>query len=782
MADQPIRVLLVEDALADATLIRDVLSADREAAFAVTHVERLAAAVDLLGSTPFDLILLDLYLPDSRDSTSLLTLQARAPQIPIVVLTVSSDKALAAELLRRGAQDYLMKSDTQASPHLLSRAIRYAIERKRVEEQLHQAHALHDQLLASLPSILIGISSDGRVTHWNGVAEATFGLPAAEVTGRPFLGCPIRWDAARIEASLRDPSRHGSLTRMDDIAFTRADGRPGVLGISIVPITGRGQEPAGFLLFGADITDRKHAEAERSRLEEQLNQSQKMETIGRVSGGIAHDFNNFLQVILGFTWLIRSRYRNDTELLSDVQEIVHAAESASGMVRQLLAFSRRQPLQPKVFDINTTIGNMARLVQQFIGERIQLTMALAPAPLLVKLDPTGLEQIVMNLCSNARDSMLEGGVLTISTGRMTLDDAFVIQHTWGKRGEYVRLSIQDTGTGIEPSVVQHIFEPFFTTKPSGKGTGLGLAVVYGVVKQHEGYIDVKTAVGSGTMFDVYFPAQPVPAEAAPAGRVPAGAPSAPEAILLIEDTARQRSLDQEILTEAGYRVAATCDSAGAPEMLRQHGRRVDAVILELAGPGAAGQDLLRQIRTAFPAMKVLVIAPASDPRIQGPAFSGVGIHLLRKPYVPAYLLDRLRQALDQPAGGGSAEGTASIVLSAAKKSVLVVDDEPSILAFCERLLSPGCDVTVATTGKEALSHLTRQRFDLLLTDIKMPEMDGFALVQAAAKVRPDLKVVAMSGFLEDELEQRLRVSGLPCEVIRKPFSGQALQEMVSRCL
>ncbi|MBI3331192.1 MAG: response regulator [Candidatus Omnitrophica bacterium] len=251
--------------------------------------------------------------------------------------------------------------------------------------------------------------------------------------------------------------------------------------------------------------ERRRAEAERSRLQRQLSQAQKMETVGRFAGGIAHDFKNVLQVILSLAWLIRSRRPNDPELLASVEEIVHAAESGSGMVQQLLTFSRQQPLEPKPLDLNEAVRGMARLLQQLVGEPIRLQLDLQPGPLLVRMDPTGLEQILMNLCANARDSMPQGGPLTIRTARRSADEAFADAHPGVKPGEYVGLSIQDRGSGMDPAIASHIFEPFFTTKHLGQGTGLGLAVVYGLVQQHEGCIEVDTAPGRGTTFHLYLP-------------------------------------------------------------------------------------------------------------------------------------------------------------------------------------------------------------------------------------------------------------------------------------
>ena len=510
MKHPPLKILLVEDASADAVLLRQALEDELEVPFTLEHVERLAVALPLLSRGDIDVVLLDLKLPDSEGLETLVRVRSRAPGVPVVVLTAAADQSLATQSLHQGAQDYLMKDEVHLSRNLLSRSLRYAIERKRAEEEIRKAHEQNEHLLASITSILIGVDADGHVTHWNDVAEATFGLPASRFLHRPLAECAIPWDLQKILNGIAVCRRSGRTTRVEDITFTRPDGRNGVLGITIIPLKGDPSTPSGLLLFGADVTDRKLADEDRRRLQTQLSQVQKMETVGRFAGGIAHDFQNFLQVILGFAWLIRSRHREDKELMSDLEEIVHAGESASGMVRQLLAFARRQALRPTILEINQTLRNMERLLQQFMGERIRVELQLDPDPLMVKLDPTGLEQILINLSSNARDSMQGSGTLTVLTVRRSLDATFVESHPWAKPGEYVRISVRDTGSGMDPEVAAHIFEPFFTTKQVGRGTGLGLAVVYGMVQQHDGFIDIDTAQGKGATFHLYFPHQAFP--------------------------------------------------------------------------------------------------------------------------------------------------------------------------------------------------------------------------------------------------------------------------------
>jgi len=785
MANQPFKILLIEDNRADATLLAEALTKEHPAPFTLTHAERLASGLDHLSRGGIDLVLLDLQLPDSHGIETLIRARARAPKVPIVVLTASDDDVLAVQALQKGAQDYLVKGYIQVYRNLLGRSIRYAVERKRAEEELRGAHAQNEELLASITSILIRVNTDGVVTYWNAVAERTFGLRAADMLGRPLSASGIQWDMARVMKSLSESDVRGDRIDVDDVPFARASGEEGFLGIAVIPMKGDGQARAGFLLFGADITDRKHAEAERLRLQEQLGQAQKMETFGRFAGGIAHDFQNFLQVILGFAWLIRSRYRENHELISDLQEIVHAAESASGMVRQLLAFSRRQALQLQLIDLNETVRGMGRLLQQFVGEAIHIEISLASTPLMVKVDPTSFEQILMNLSGNARDSMAKGGTLTLRTERVEVGEAFLTTRSWAKSGDYVRLSVKDAGTGMDPNVAARIFEPFFTTKPTGRGTGLGLAVVYGLVKQHGGFIDIETAPGQGTAFHLYFPYSTATAGVASGPSATAPKKAQAEHILLVEHDDRIRGFAEEILRESGYQTSSFSEEAKALELFGQRAAEIDVVIWDASLP-LSSVEVIARIRQIRSDAKVLLVSGFLDERLRTLEASVEGVRVLQKPYVPAQFLDALVSLLDQavslssPPASSASSASSSAERTDKRGKVLVVDDDSSIRLFCEWVLRESYDVTIVSSGRSALEALARTPYDLLLTDVMMPEMDGFALIAEALKVRPTLKMAIMTGSLTSETVKRMLPGSLSCEVLQKPFSAAALKASVTQ--
>ncbi len=779
MSSQPFRILLIEDSREDARLFTEALAKEYKTPFELKHAERLVSGLEYLSAGGIDLVLLDLHLPDSQGIATLVAVRERAPTVPIVVLTASDDEALALQALQKGAQDYLVKGYIQVYRNLLGRSIRYAVERKRTEEELRGAHAQNEELLASITSILIRVDTDGVVTYWNAVAERTFGIRAADILGRPLSASGIRWGVGPVLKTLSDSSARGDRIDVDDVPFTRTNGEEGFLGIAVIPMKGDGQARAGFLIFGADITDRKHAEAERLRLQEQLGQAQKMETFGRFAGGIAHDFQNFLQVILGFAWLIRSRHRENHQLISDLQEIVHAAESASGMVRQLLAFSRRQALQLQLIDLNETVRGMGRLLQQFVGEAIHIEIRPAATPLMVKVDPTSFEQILMNLSGNARDSMLKGGTLTLSTERVTIDERFLKTRSWATPGDYVRLSMKDTGTGMDPDVAARIFEPFFTTKPTGRGTGLGLAVVYGLIKQHDGFIDIETAPGQGTTFHLYFPSSAVVpgSVAAPSKRAQA------EHVLLVEHDDQIRGFAEEILHESGYQSSSFSEETHAFEFFSRRAADIDAVIWDASLP-LGSREAIERIRQVRPDAKVLLVSGFIDEHLRTLETSLEGVRVLQKPYVPAQLLDALLQLLDQEASLATTPVPAALASAerAGKRGkVLVVDDDSSIRLFCEWVLRESYDVAAVPSGRSALEALAHTPYDLLLTDVMMPEMDGFALIAEALKVHPHLKMAIMTGSLTIETVKRMLPDSLNCEVLQKPFTAAALKATVTQC-
>jgi two-component system, cell cycle sensor histidine kinase and response regulator CckA len=391
------------------------------------------------------------------------------------------------------------------------------------------------------------------------------------------------------------------------------------------------------LVLSQDITERR-------KLEEQLRQSQKMDAVGRLAGGVAHDFNNLLNVIMGYGELMQRRLTKDSPLQRHSAEIMNAASRAASLTRQLLAFSRKQVLQPRVLDLNLVVTDMEKMLRRLIGEHIELRTALQPGLGAVRADPGQIEQVILNLVVNARDAMVTGGKLILETRAVTLGPAEAAQWTC-RPGAYVLLAVTDSGTGIGADTVPHIFEPFFTTKELGKGTGLGLSTVYGIVSQSGGRIEVDSEPGHGTTFKVYLPQeatgvlpQPVPRdETAPAGS---------ETILLIEDEDAVRQITRELLVEAGYEVIDSGSPTEALLLASSCAKPTGLILTDVVMPGMSGRQLAQRLRIMRPFWKVLYISGYADDTIGEDGLLEPGVHFLPKPFTRQELLRKVRDVLD----------------------------------------------------------------------------------------------------------------------------------------
>jgi signal transduction histidine kinase/ActR/RegA family two-component response regulator len=388
--------------------------------------------------------------------------------------------------------------------------------------------------------------------------------------------------------------------------------------------------------------------SERKRLEAQLRQAQKMEAVGRLAGGIAHDFNNLLAVIMGHSDLIRSVLKKGDALAHDVEQIRKASERAASLTRQLLAFSRRQFLQPQVIDVSTLVGNLATMLRRLIAEDIQLDLRLDPAAGRVSADPGQLEQVIVNLAVNARDAMPQGGRLILETAPEVLDQTFVTAHPGSATGPHVRLSIHDTGCGMGADVMSHLFEPFFTTKEPGRGTGLGLSTVYGIVKQHRGYIDVLSEEGRGSSFGVYLPrvdARPTSERPVPKERLK---PGSRETVLFVEDEVALRDLMHRVLVKGGYTVLAAGDGVEALAAVEAHPVPIDLLVTDVIMPRMSGPDLAARLQASQPGIRVLYVSGYTADQLRAQADLGRGATLLAKPFTSEGLLRKVREVLDQP--------------------------------------------------------------------------------------------------------------------------------------
>ena len=395
-----------------------------------------------------------------------------------------------------------------------------------------------------------------------------------------------------------------------------------------------------------DITERK-------RIEDQFRQAQKMEAVGRLAGGIAHDFNNLLTAIVGYAELALAQVNDDDPLRSDIEQIRNAGHSAGSLTRQLLAFSRKQLLQPQIIDVNTIVIRMTGLLRRLIGEHIELRTRLTQPLGRVSADPGQIEQVILNLALNARDAMPRGGTLSIATANADLDESYVADHPGSTVGPHVMLAIRDTGIGMERAVQERLFEPFYTTKELGKGTGLGLATVYGIVKQSGGSIYVYSKPRRGTSFKVYLPSVQTALDNVPASvQVPTRLHGS-ETILLVEDQSETRSVAHDVLTRNGYRVLAAPNAHHALEQVRKHHSQIDLLLTDVVMPGISGRDLAEQFLRRHPHARVLYTSGYTDDSVLQQGILDQTVAFIQKPFTPMELLQKVRETLDADARPGS---------------------------------------------------------------------------------------------------------------------------------
>ena len=510
------------------------------------------------------------------------------------------------------------------------------IEQRKLTDDLKAEERFHKAFNASPEPITIANLTDGRYLDVNESFLRTTGYRREEVIGRTSLELRF-WerpeDRARLVAMLEE---QGSVRDLE-ITFRTKSGeqRTALDSAEIIEVAGQ----KCIIAFFKDITERKF-------LEQQLRQAQKMEAVGRLSGGIAHDFNNLLGVIIGYSELLGERVVEHASLRKNVEEIKKAGHRAADLTRQLLAFSRQQVLDPKVLDLNAIVAGLEKMLRPLIGEDIELSTALDPALGHVKADQGQIEQVIMNLVINGRDAMPEGGKLMIETASVKLDEAYACRHPPVLPGSYALLAVTDTGIGMDAKTQAHIFDPFFTTKEMGKGTGLGLATVYGVVKQSGGYIWVYSEPGKGTTFKTYLPL--VEESPEPTGlRVTRGKPSRGwETILLVEDEESLRVMTRTLLVQSGYHVLDADSGAQALEIAHRHEETIHLLLTDVVLPGMRGRELAERMVLFRPDLRVLLMSGYTDHAIAAQGVLDVGTFFLQKPFTRDALTREVRKVLD----------------------------------------------------------------------------------------------------------------------------------------
>ncbi len=643
-----LRVLLIEDSGTDSGLLTSLLQATgyQVTLSSVTHLEALK---DALLNEKWDVILSD-HRPPAIDSfAALKLLRLLELDIPFVVVTDSIHEDVAQRVLKAGACDYVTRDQMVRLIPAVEREIREGDSRRArlaAEEALRTSEQRFRELVEQIPAITYISSTDESRTvfYMSPQIKAVFGLDPAE--------CRLIWSKYMHPEDRERIAKEFAAARDEGIPFRAEyrmiapDGR--VMWFHDDALFVRNENGRLMFLRGfmQDITDRRRAEDTLRERDEQLRNVQKLEAIGRLAGGVAHDFNNLLTPILGYGRLIQDSDTTHESIRPFAEEIVRAAERASNLTRQLLAFGRKQISQVKPLVLNSVVLDMDRFLRRTIGEDVELETRLQPDLGWIQADPVHIEQVIMNLSLNARDAMEQGGRLLLSTSNVTLTLENALKYPMASAGDYVKLSVRDTGTGMSADVREKAFEPFYTTKTEGKGTGLGLSIVYGIVQQCRGFIHLESAVGYGTEFQIFFPrVKTAPADIAAPKR--ANIDGGKESILVVEDEPMVRRLAVRILMSLGYDIAEASCGEEAIEQRMRRGSPFDLILTDVIMPRMNGREVVEAIEKLGDRSHVVYMSGFTEDQLILRGVSQESQKLLMKPYTRESLAKIVRDALDQ---------------------------------------------------------------------------------------------------------------------------------------
>jgi two-component system cell cycle sensor histidine kinase/response regulator CckA len=522
------------------------------------------------------------------------------------------------------------------------------VERGRAREALRQREEHFRSLIENASDIITILEGNGQIRYESPSVERLLGYRPEELIGKNIFEFVHQDDLPKVIPTFTEEFRNPDSTRSVEFRFRHKDESWCVLE-AICKALSDDSGIAGMVVNSRDISERR-------QLEEQLRQSQKMEAVGRLAGGVAHDFNNLLTAISGYSELMLRRLRQGDPLRHNAEEINKAGNRAASLTSQLLAFSRKQVMQPKVLDLNTVVADMDKMLRRLIGENIELVTALDPDLWSIKADPGQIQQVILNLAVNARDAMPEVGRLTIETADIELDEINARWHVGVKPGRYVMLAVNDTGCGMDSQTRERVFEPFFTTKEVGKGTGLGLSTVYGIIKQSGGYIWVYSEPEKGTTFKIYLPCIEEEADAFSQHAIAEELPQGMETVLLVEDEPLVRRLAARVLREQGYTVLEAADGEEALHVAGQHSEReIHLLLTDVVMPRMSGREVAEHLEKARPRTRVLYTSGYTEDSIVRHGVMDDGVAFLQKPFKPDELARKVREVLD---GSANSEGSA----------------------------------------------------------------------------------------------------------------------------
>jgi len=642
---RPLQILLVEDSDNDAELILRQFQRYKPA-IEWHRVQTEADFLTALGQHP-DVIISDYILPQFSGLKAAELLRARQMDTPFILVSGSAGEEVAVEAMQRGASDYLLKNRLTRLPEAVERAMEskrrqdeHVAERRKLEADLRENEERFRQLAENIQEVFwMTDIPKTRMIYVSPGYEKIWGMPVNMLYASPqsWLLVIHPEDRERVAAAAANQTA-GNYD--EEYRILRPDGTIRWIRDRAFPVRDAAGNVYRLAGIAEDITERR-------QLEHQFRQVQKMEAIGQLAGGVAHDFNNLLTVIRSATELVlMDDQQLDGTTRDNLNMVVATTERAANLTRQLLTFSCKQVMQAQPLNLNEVIGEFLKMLLRIIGEDIRLVTQLAPDLPLCFADRSMLEQVVMNLVVNARDAMPQGGELTISTSVVEIASPLQHSHPDAQAGRYLCLTVADRGGGIPPGILPHIFEPFFTTKEGGRGTGLGLATVYGIVRQHRGWIEVASEAGLGASFQVHLPAMGLVSGVA-SKPVVMDSRGGNETILLVEDDAMVRGLTRNVLQRAGYQVLEAGSGKLALEIWRQEHQRIDIVLTDMVLPdGLSGRQLAEKLRADRPDLRI-VYASGYSPEIFGNDFvMPFGSRFVRKPFTSGTLLSTIRECLD----------------------------------------------------------------------------------------------------------------------------------------
>jgi PAS domain S-box-containing protein len=633
----PLAVLIVEDSQEDEELLLMEL---RRLGYEVTHqrVETAMEMSDALAERDWHVIISDYHLPEFDALGALRVLAGSRLDIPLIIMSGTVGEETAVRALHAGAEDFIVKGRLSRLGSALERALRERATRaarRQAEEALRVSELRFRKLWESGIVGLFVASKTGAVHEANETFLSMIGYSRADLAaGRvDWMRMTPAEGRAECAQTIAEVFQTGVMAPREK-EYVRKDG-------SRAPIllTGASIDESRAMAVVLDLTRQKTVEA-------QFRQAQKMEAVGRLAGGIAHDFNNVLSVILSYAEIIYRDPRSDEAIRADMHEVRTAGQRASELTRQLLAFSRQQILELRVIDLNQVLASLKGMLRRVLGADVELTLLPAAELGNVRADTGQIEQVLMNLAVNARDAMPTGGKLTIQTSNVELDAEYASVHADVTPGPYAMIAVTDTGVGMDAETRARIFEPFFTTKEKGKGTGLGLATVFGIVKQSGGHIWVYSEPGIGTCFRIYLPRVVEEVRPRTSERPPPEERRGTETVLVVDDDDQVRTVASTILRRNGYVVLEASNGGEALLICEQHGAKIDVLVTDLVLPRMSGRQLAERLRPIRPDMKVLFMSGYTDDAVLQHGILDSGVAFLQKPITPVTLTGKVREVLE----------------------------------------------------------------------------------------------------------------------------------------